>query len=261
MRLVSGDGGLCGEHELRCGDRTSQRGNFVINPAMPTASITNSPVTYNGSAQTATVACLGGGTATLASGGTGTNVGSYPATVDCAASTNYAAATGLPTGNFVINPAMPTASITNSPVTYNGSAQTATVACLGGGTATLTSGGTGTDVGSYPATVDCAASTNYAASGLDLKAGNFVIDPAMPTASITNSPVTYNGSAQTATVACLGGGTATLASGGTGTDVGSYPATVDCAASTNYAAATRTSRRATSSSTRPCRRRRSPTVR
>ena len=84
--------------------------------------------------------------------------------------------------------------------------------------------------------MDCAASTNYAASGWTSKAGNFVINPAMPTASITNSPVTYNGSAQTATVACLGGGTATLTSGGTGTNVGSYPATVDCAASTNYAA-------------------------
>ena len=212
-------------------------GNFVIDKATPTASITNSPVTYNGSVQTATVACLGGGTATLASGGTGTDAGSYPATVDCAASTNYNAATGLSAGNFVIDPAAPTASITNSPVTYNGSIQTATVACLGGGTATLASGGTGTDAGSYPATVDCAASTNYSAA-TGLSAGNFVINPAAPTASITNSPVTYNGSIQTATVACLGGGTATLASGGSGTDVGSYPATVDCAASTNYNAAT-----------------------
>ena len=128
----------------------------LIGPATPTASITNSPVTYNGSPQTATVACLGGGTATLASGGSGTNAGSYPATVDCAASTNYTAAFGLAAGNFVINPATPTASITNSPVTYNGSLQTATVACLGGGAATLASGGTGTDAGSYPATVDCA---------------------------------------------------------------------------------------------------------
>ncbi|MBE0671206.1 MAG: sortase [Anaerolineales bacterium] len=212
-------------------------GNFVINPATPTASITNSPVTYNGLAQTATVACLGGGTATLASGGTGTNAGSYPATVNCAASANYTAATGLAAGNFVINPATPTASITNSPVTYNGLAQTATVACLGGGTATLASGGTGTNAGSYPATVNCAASANYTAA-TGLAAGNFVINPATPTASITNSPVTYNGLVQTATVACLGGGTATLASGGTGTDVGSYPATVDCAASANYAAAT-----------------------
>ena len=80
-----------------------------------------------------------------------------------------------------------------------------------------------------------AAGYNQLHAGTGLSAGNFVINPATPTASITNSPVTYNGSAQTATVACLGGGAATLASGGTGTNAGSYPATVDCAASTNYA--------------------------
>ena len=90
-------------------------GSVTINPGTPTASITNTPVTYNGSAQTATPACLGGGTATLASGGTGTNAGSYPATVNCAASTNYAAALGLSAGDFVINPGTPTASITQHP--------------------------------------------------------------------------------------------------------------------------------------------------
>ena len=293
-------------------------GSFVIDPAPQTASITNSPVTFNGSPQTAVVACSGGGAATLVSGGTGTNVGSYPATVDCAANGNYAATAGLNAGSFVIDPAPQTASITNSPVTFNGSPQTAVVACSGGGAATLVSGGTGTNVGSYPATVDCAANGNYAATaGLNagsfvinkatptatlavtnspvvydgsphaaavgitvssvpgsvgniltggaatqtnvgtyavtadfvptdttnyttvtgLSAGNFIINKATPTASITNSPVTYNGSPQTATVACLGGGAATLASGGTGTNAGSYPATVNCAASTNYSAA------------------------
>ncbi|HEY6838084.1 MAG TPA: Ig-like domain repeat protein, partial [Geobacteraceae bacterium] len=211
-------------------------GNFVISQAMPTASITNSPVVYNGSAQTATVACTGGGTATLASGGTGTNAGSYPATVNCAASTNYTAASGLSAGSFVINKATPTASVTNSPQTYDGSAKIVAVSCLGGGTVSNITPASQTNAGSYPVTADCAASTNYnAATGLS--AGNFLINAATPTASITNSPVIYNGSVQTATVACLGGGTATLASGGTGTNAGSYPATVNCAASTNYTAA------------------------
>src|SRR5206468_1313258 len=35
--------------------------------------------------------------------GTGTNDGTYPATVDCAQSTNYNAASGLAAGDFVIN--------------------------------------------------------------------------------------------------------------------------------------------------------------
>ncbi len=284
---------------------------FTIAKGTPTASVTNTPVTYSGSEQTATVSCLGGGTATLASGGTGTNAGSYAATVDCAASDNYVAATGLSAGSFVIAKATPTASITNTPVSYSGSAQTATVACLGGGTASLASGGTGTNVGSYPSTVDCAESTNYAAAS-GLSAGNFVISAAAqtlsvtnsatydgtakaatvtcsgggtassiltggaasqtaagsytvtadcpangnyaatgsltagtqftiakatPTASLTNTPVTYSGSAQSATAACLGGGTASLASGGTGTNAGSYAATINCAESSNYAAA------------------------
>ena len=134
--------------------------------------------------------------------GTGTNVGAYPATVDCAASGNYAETLGLSAGSFVINPAPQTASLTNSPVVYTGAAQTAVVACSGGGAATLVSGtGTGTNVGAYPATVDCAASGNYAET-LGLSAGSFVIDPAPQTASITNSPVVYTGAAQTALVAC-----------------------------------------------------------
>ncbi len=212
-------------------------GNFVIEKIAPTASITNTPQSYNGSSQTANVACLGGGTATLASGGTGTDAGSYAATVNCAASTNYSAATGLSAGNFVIEKITPTASITNTPQSYNGSSQTANVACLGGGTATLASGGTGTDAGSYATTVDCATSTNYSAA-TGLSAGNFVISKATPTASITNTPRSYNGSAQTATVACTGGGAATINTGGTGTSAGSYATTVDCVASTNYSAAT-----------------------
>src|SRR5204862_4850756 len=128
-------------------------GNFTINKATPTASITNTPVTYNGAPQTATVACLGGGAATLASGGTGTNAGNYPATVNCAASSNYNAATGLtPTNDpFVIQQATPTASITNTPVTYNGAPQTATVACSGGGAATRSEDRRVGNAGNYPA--------------------------------------------------------------------------------------------------------------
>src|SRR5437764_12464359 len=98
---------------------------------------------------------------------------------------NYSAAIGVSAGNFVITQATPTASITNSPVVYNGLAQTAMVACSGGGAATLATGGTGTDVGSYPATVNCGASMNYTAA-IGLSAGNFVITQATPTASITN---------------------------------------------------------------------------
>lgn len=141
----------------------------------------------------------------------------------------------------VTSPQDQTVTVTNTPVTYDGSGHGATVTCSGGGTATniLTGGASSQTVaGAYDVTADCPAATGYKA-GANIPADNqFVISKIDPTASITNTPQPYTGSAQTATVACLGGGTATLASGGTGTDAGSYPATVDCAASTNYNAKT-----------------------
>jgi alpha-tubulin suppressor-like RCC1 family protein len=97
-------------------------GASFINLPPPTASITNSPVTYTGAAQTATVACLGGGVASnILIGGvaTQTTVGTYAVTVDCAASTNNAAATGLNAGSFVISPATSVILWTNpSAITY-----------------------------------------------------------------------------------------------------------------------------------------------
>ncbi|NVN97702.1 MAG: choice-of-anchor D domain-containing protein, partial [Geobacteraceae bacterium] len=168
--------------------------SFTIAQAAQTAAVSNTPQTYTGSPMAATVTCLSGGTATsILTGGvaTQTNAGSYTVTADCPASTNYTAVTAYAAGNFVISPATPTVSITNSPTTYSGLAQTATVACLGGGAATLASGGTGTNAGSYPATVNCAPSANYAAAS-GITAGSFVISPATPTVSITNSPTTYS---------------------------------------------------------------------
>ena len=217
---------------------TSSAYAFTIAKATPTASVTNTPVTYSGSAQTATVACLGGGAATLASGGTGTNAGSYAATVDCAESSNYAAASGLSAGNFVINKASQTVAVNNSPVTYDGTAKAATVTCTSGASSDIKTGAAASQsaAGTYAVTADCAATDNYSALN-DGAAGDFTIAKATPTASLTNTPVSYSGSAQSATAACLGGGTASLASGGTGTNAGSYAATVDCAESSNYEAA------------------------
>ena len=155
--------------------------------------------------------------------------------MDCAASGNYAETLGLSAGSFVINPAPQTASLTNSPVVYTGAAQTALVACSGGGAATLVSGtGTGTNVGSYPATVDCAASGNYAET-LGLSAGSFVINKATPTATlaVTNSPVVYDGSPHAAavdiTVSSVPGSVSNILTGGaaTQTNVGLYAVTAD----------------------------------
>ncbi|MBK7393837.1 MAG: Ig-like domain repeat protein [Chloracidobacterium sp.] len=230
--------------------------DFSLTPkSTPTASITNSPQTYTGSAQTATVSCLGGGTATLASGGTGTNAGSYAATVDCAVSSGYVAATGLSAGNFVINPASQSTLTVNDPgtVIYGSTPQLATTGGSGTGAitfshgastgCTVTSGGVLTVTNpnnSCSVTASKAADTNYLIA--TSAARTITLAKATPTASATPLTATYDGGQKSTVASCLGGGTASNlrydGSTTAPTNAGSYPLLVDCAASTNYNAAT-----------------------
>src|SRR5439155_223147 len=99
--------------------------------------VTNSPQTYNGSGQAATVtlsaSSVPGTVANVLTGGaaTQTTAGTYAVTANFVPTdtTNYNTLTSLSAGNFVINKATPTATlvVTNSPQTYNGSGQAATV--------------------------------------------------------------------------------------------------------------------------------------
>ncbi|MFA6519488.1 MAG: hypothetical protein WCT41_01535 [Candidatus Paceibacterota bacterium] len=78
--------------------------------ATPTLSVTNSPVTYNGSGQAATVSGSVPGTASnILTGGvaTQTNVGTYAVTANFTPTdtTSYKSLTGASAGNFVINTA------------------------------------------------------------------------------------------------------------------------------------------------------------
>ena len=211
-------------------------GSFVINQAVDTPSVSNSPQTYTGSALNIAVSCASGGTAASINPASHTNAGSTPVTASCPGNANYSATTAASAGSFVINQTVDTPSVSNSPQTYTGSALNIAVSCASGGTAASINPASYTNAGSTPVTASCPGDTNHSAT-TNVSAGNFVISPATPTASITTTPVIYNGSAQTAVVSCLGGGAATLASGGTGTNAGSYPATVNCLASSNYAAA------------------------
>src|SRR5262249_27058573 len=108
-------------------------GTFVIQKATPTLSVTNSPVTFNGSPQAATVTGSVAGSVTnvkySGSATVPTNAATYAVTADFAPtdSTNYNALTGASAGNFVIQKATPTLTVTNSPVTFNGSPQAAVV--------------------------------------------------------------------------------------------------------------------------------------
>jgi len=149
--------------------------------------LTNSPVTYNGSAQTATVevtvSSVPGAVANI-SNGTHTAAGTFAVTADFVPTDtdNYNSLTGLAAGYFVIGKATPTATLalTNSPVTYNGSAQTATVevtvSSVPGAVANI-SNGTHTAVGTYAVTADFVPTDldNYN-SLIGLAAGNFVVN-------------------------------------------------------------------------------------
>ena len=136
-----------------------------------------------------------------------TNAGTYAVTADFTPTdtATYATLTGAAAGNFVINKATPTLTITNSPVTYNGSQRTATVSGSTGGTVSNikynTSATAPTSAGSYAVTANFTPSdtTNFN-SLIDATAGTFVINKATPTLSIGNSAVVYNGAAQAAAV-------------------------------------------------------------
>ena len=153
----------------------------------PTISITNSPVIYNGASKAATVVGNSGGTVSNikynGSSTIPTNAGTYAINADIAANGNYSAQTGLSAGNFTINPATPTLNVTNSPVTYNGTPQAATVSGTGLGTVSNIryngSSTVPTNTGTYTITADIAASANYNA-GTGLGAGSFTINATVP---------------------------------------------------------------------------------
>jgi hypothetical protein len=184
--------------------------------------VSNSPQTYNGSPQSATVAIsassVPGAVANVKYNGSATvptNAATYAVTADFVPTdtTNYNSLPALSAGNFTIDKATPTATlaVSNSPQTYNGSPQSATVAISASsvpvpvanvkynGSATVP-----TNAATYAVTADFVPTdtTNYNSLPA-LSAGDFTIDKATPTATlaVSNSPQTYNGSPQSATVA------------------------------------------------------------
>lgn len=154
----------------------------------PTLSVTNSPVIYNRSGQTATVTgSVPGVVSNILVGGATlqTNAGTYAVTADFTPTdtTNYNSLIGAPAGNFVINKADPVLYVNNSPVTYDGNPHSAVVTVQGlvGGIASniLTGGASSqTEVGTYAVTANW--TTNDPANYNHLmgaSAGNFVIEP------------------------------------------------------------------------------------
>lgn len=214
-------------------------GNFVINKATPTLSVTNSPITYDGAPHSATV--TGSVTGTVSNVLTGgfisrTNAGTYAVTANFvpADTANYNSLTGTPAGNFVINKATPVLSVTNSPVTYNGVPRAAGVQASAPGTiSNILTGGTllQTNAGTYLVTANFTPTdtTNYN-SLTNASAGNFVINKAMPSFTVTNSPMLYDGLPHSPLLSTSVPGTiSNILAGGSASqaDLGTYTVTVD----------------------------------
>ncbi len=195
---------------------TSSALSQVVNPATSTATVAvnNSPATYNGSGQAATVTLSGTNTAgsvSVLTGGaaTQTAAGTYAVTATFVPlNTNYTTLTGLSAGNFTMNKAVSTATVTvnNSPVTYTGSAQAATVTLsgtntLGSVTGILTGGAaTQTAAGTYAVTAAFVPlNTNYTTL-TGLTAGNFTIGQANTVVTLdTTTNFIYTAAGQTPT--------------------------------------------------------------
>ena len=155
--------------------------------------------------------------------------------MNCAASSNYAAATGLAAGSFVIAKASPTLNVTNSPATYNGSAWTALVSgSVAGSVSNVRYGGSlakPITAGSYAVAADFTPvdTTSYN-TVTNAAAGTFVITKTTPTLSVANTPVVFDGNPHGATV--TGGvpgvvGNILIGGAATQTATGSYPVTAD----------------------------------
>jgi CBS domain-containing protein len=219
---------------------TGATGSVTISKATPTVSVTNSPVTYNGSPQAAIVSGSVAGSASNikynGSGTTPTNAATYAVTADFTPTdtTDYNSLTGAAAGSFVISKATPTLSVTNSPVTYDGTAKAALVSgSVSGSASNILTGGaaTQTTAGTYAVTADFTPTDTTDYNSLTgAAAGSFVISKATPTLSVTNSPVTYDGTAKAATVSgSVSGSASNILTGGaaTQTTAGTYAVTAD----------------------------------
>jgi len=170
--------------------------------AAPAVLVVNSPATYNGSARAATVnGSVAGTVSNVKYNGSATvptAAGTYAVTADFAPTdpVNYSALTASSAGNLIIQKATPSVAVANSPVTYNGGAQAATInGSVAGTTSNVRYDGSATvptAAGTYAVTADFVPvdTANYGSlSGAS--AGSFVIQKASLTVTATGPGKTY----------------------------------------------------------------------
>jgi uncharacterized protein with FMN-binding domain len=177
----------------------SASGTFTITKATATLSLGNlGPFTYNGTERSATASTIPAGLSGVTVTGSGTNVGSYPAS----ASLNNANYDAPPvTGTLVINRAIATLTLGNlGAFTYDGTPKAATVTTDPAGLTGVTVNGSGTNAGTYAASASL-SNPNYDAIPVT---GNLVINKATATCSISGYSGQYDAAAHGASGSCTG---------------------------------------------------------
>jgi hypothetical protein len=208
--------------------------------ATPTAAlkVTNSPTTYNGNGQAANVivdsSSVPGHVANVLTGdaATQTNAATYAVTADFVPtdSDNYNTLTGLSAGNFVINKATPTVTVSfaASPITYDGNPHAASASVTGVGGANISTGhGTLTvsytpggnnapvNAGSYTASAHFASTDDNYNNADSTTPASLTIDKATPTVTVSfaTSPITFDGDPHPASASVTGVGGANISTG------------------------------------------------
>ena len=219
---VAGPGGGGGGGKYDTANRNGGNGfagKIVITyKVTPLLSVTNSPVTYNGLPQSASLTAAVGLTTVPGSFSNirynnsptaPTNAGAYVITADFtpADTATYHTLTNAPAGSFIIDKAgtATTVTCTAGPFPYTGAPITPCAATVTGvgelSEAVTVNYSNNVSAGTATASATYAESTNHLTSS---DSTTFLIDKATPALAITNSPATYNG-AQQAVV--LGAGT------------------------------------------------------
>jgi hypothetical protein len=190
---------------------SSNSATFIIDKATPTAtlSVTNSPVVYDGTAQSATVSVttssVAGAVANVSTGGaaTQTNAGTYAVTADFVPTdtANYNTLSSLPVGNFVIGQATSVTTV-SCPATavYTGLPLTPCTVSVSGASLNLSP----TPDYVNNTSVGPAASASYSYAGDPNHTGStgsqtFTVNAAPLIITASDGSMTYGGSAPTIT--------------------------------------------------------------
>ena len=209
---------------------------YVASATTPLTAVVFNNLTYNGSAQTTTVASVTPAGATYSTSGlTQTNAGTYTGTL-----TGTGSYSGTVTASWTMNKATAAVPSISPPSQSITTGSNATITASGGSTGTFQwtgagSGGGSSDTinfptaGSYNVYVFDPGDANYNASGLSAASVVNVSAPLIPITGVTFNSYTYTGSTITTTVASVSPAGATYTSGGgtwSGINASTYSATI-----------------------------------